>query len=206
MALRPSSVAKRERILSAAESRFLDVGFDAVTMSDIAEAAGVAKQTLYAHFSSKEALFVDLVTAITTATGGLVADPDPAPDAGAEDVLVAHLSAQLEAVVQPRVLRVRRLVIGEVARFPTLARALWEHGPRFGIERIARLLVVLRDRGQLRVTDPDLAAGQLNWLVMGEPLNLAMLLGDDAVPGPAERRRHVRDAVRLWLARYGTDA
>ena len=205
MTLRPSSVAKRERMLTAAENRFLDVGFDAVTMSDIADAAGVAKQTLYAHFSSKEALFVELVTAITTATGGLVADPEPPAGTTAEDALVSHLAAQLEAVVQPRVLRVRRLVIGEVARFPALARALWQHGPRYGIERIARLVAELRDRGLVRVDDVDTAAAQLNWLVMGEPVNLAMLLGDDAVPAPDARRRHVRDAVRLWLARYGTD-
>lgn len=204
MGLRPSSVVKRERMLQAAEARFLEVGFDAVTMNDIATTAGVAKQTLYAHFSSKEALFVELVTAITTATGDLVADPEAPSDSGATEILVQHLSRQLDAVVEPRVLRVRRLVIGEVARFPALAEALWRHGPRHGIERIATLLTALQQRGLLRVDDVDTAAAQLNWLVMGEPVNLAMLLGDAAVPPPAARDEHVRAAVGVFLAAYGT--
>jgi TetR/AcrR family transcriptional repressor of mexJK operon len=203
MDLRPSSLAKRERILRAAEERFLEVGFDAVTMADIAERADVAKQTLYAHFGSKEALFVELVTAITTGTGALVAPPEVPDDATAAGVLGAHLRAQLDAVLRPRVLAVRRLVIGEVVRFPALAEALWQHGPRFGIARIATLLEVLAERGLLRLDDPHAAATQLNWLVMGEPVNAAMLRGDAAVPDADERERIVRDAVRVFLAAYG---
>lgn len=203
MDLRPSSIAKRERILEAAEARFLEVGFDAVTMADIAERADVAKQTLYAHFGSKEALFVDLVTGITTGTSALVQPVDVPDDADAAAVLEAHLSRQLDAVLQPRVLAVRRLVIGEVARFPTLAEALWHHGPRLGIERIGALLALLAERGALRVADTQAAATQLNWLVMGEAVNAAMLRGDAAVPSARERSAIVRDAVRVFLAAYG---
>ncbi|GAA2170476.1 TetR/AcrR family transcriptional regulator [Agrococcus versicolor] len=203
MDLRPSSLAKRERILEAAEARFLEVGFDAVTMADIAVRADVAKQTLYAHFGSKEALFVELVTAITTGTGALVAAPDAPEGAAAADVLAAHLRAQLDAVLRPRVLAVRRLVIGEVVRFPALAEALWQHGPRYGIARIATLLEVLADRGQLRLDDAHAAATQLNWLVMGEPVNAAMLRGEAALPDDAARARIVADAVRVFLAAYG---
>lgn len=201
---RPSSIAKRERILEAAEARFLEVGFDAVTMADIAEHAGVAKQTLYAHFGSKETLFVDLVTGITTGTSALVRPVEVPDDAEAGEVLETHLARQLDAVLQPRVLAVRRLVIGEVVRFPALAEALWHHGPRVGIERIAALLAVLAERDALRIDDVHAAATQLNWLVMGEPVNAAMLRGDAAVPSASERTAIVRGAVRVFLAAYGT--
>ncbi|WP_144720860.1 TetR/AcrR family transcriptional regulator [Agrococcus jejuensis] len=204
MDLRPSSIAKRERILEAAEARFLEVGFDAVTMADIAERADVAKQTLYAHFGSKEALFVGLVTGITTGTSAQV-QPVEVPDgAAAADVLEAYLARQLDAVLQPRVLAVRRLVIGEVVRFPALAEALWHHGPRLGIERIGALLAVLVERGALHVSDVPAAATQLNWLVMGEPVNAAMLRGDAALPSARERAAIVQGAVRVFLAAYGT--
>jgi TetR/AcrR family transcriptional repressor of mexJK operon len=202
MDLRPSSIAKRERILAAAEARFLEVGFDAVTMADIAERAGVAKQTLYAHFGSKETLFVDLVTAITTGTSDLVAPPEVPDGVDATAVLEQHLARQLDAVLQPRVLAVRRLVIGEVVRFPSLAEALWHHGPRVGIERIGTLLAILVDRGDLRIDDVEVAATQLNWLVMGEPVNAAMLRGDAALPRAAERARLVRSAVATFVAAY----
>jgi hypothetical protein len=47
------------------------------------------------------------------------------------------------------------------------------------------------------------AATHFNWLVMGEPVNRAMLLGDGAVPRTAALRRHAAEAVRVFLAAYG---
>jgi len=41
-----------------------------------------------------------------------------------------------------------------------------------------------------------------NWLVMGEPVNRAMLLGDQAIPAAVALRRHAADAVRIFLAAY----
>ena len=56
---------------------------------------------------------------------------------------------------------------------------------------------------RLRVDDPTAAATELNWLVMGEPVNRAMLLGDAASPTAVERAAQVRGAVRVFLAAYG---
>ena len=53
--------AQRERILDAARERFADRGFDAVTMSEIAARAGVARATVFNHFGSKHAL-VEAIT------------------------------------------------------------------------------------------------------------------------------------------------
>lgn len=52
---------KRREILDAAELVFTTRGFAAARMDDIAEAAGVAKGTLYLYFSSKQELFVSLL-------------------------------------------------------------------------------------------------------------------------------------------------
>ena len=38
---------------------------------------------------------------------------------------------------------------------------------------------------------------------MGEPVNRAMLLGDAAIPDEDWRRKHVHDAVDVFLAAYG---
>ena len=102
----------------------------------------------------------------------------------------------------PRLLQLRRLVIGEVARFPDLAAALYERGPKRAISSLAGVFERLDRRGLLTVRDPLVAATQFNWLVMGEPVNRAMLLGDGAIPGRAERRRHVAGAVQVFLAAY----
>ncbi|HEU0114745.1 MAG TPA: helix-turn-helix domain-containing protein [Thermomicrobiales bacterium] len=47
----------RERILAEARARFTEQGFAAVSMQQIADAAGVNKATLYYHFTDKETLF-----------------------------------------------------------------------------------------------------------------------------------------------------
>jgi TetR/AcrR family transcriptional repressor of mexJK operon len=82
---------------------------------------------------------------------------------------------QLTVVLTPRLMQLRRLVIGEVA---------------------------LAASG-LVVDDPLTAASHFNWLVMSEPLNKAMLLGDEAIPKPTALRRHAAEGVRVFLAAYG---
>ncbi len=208
MTTRPSSLTKRRAILSAAEEAFLGEGYAAVTMDDIAVRSGVAKQTVYAHFGSKDALFVDLVTSMTRAAGDPVYDAPPAVDDldGLAALLEQTLEHQLAIVLTPRLLQLRRLVIGEVSRFPELARALAEHGPHRAIDSLAALLRDVSGRGLLVVPDARAAAAQLNWLVMGEPLNDAMLLGDGAVLSARRRRTHVRRAVGTFLAAYAPRA
>jgi len=46
----------RDKILSKSEELFLSLGFKSVTMDDIANAIGISKKTIYAHFSNKTAL------------------------------------------------------------------------------------------------------------------------------------------------------
>ena len=204
MTTRPSSLVKQRAVLAAAEGAFLRGGYALVTMDEIAERSGVAKQTVYAYFGSKEALFVELVTSMTREAGDPVYADHPAIES-LEDLtrtLEHTLGRQLDIVLMPRLLQLRRLVIGEVPRFPALALALAEQGPQRAIEAIAVLLTEVSDHGLIAVPDPRAAAAQLNWLVMGGPLNDAMLLGDDAVPPASKRRAHVRRAVATFLAAH----
>jgi len=202
--LRPSSVAKRAAVLRAAEGAFLSARYDDVTMDDIADASHVSKQTVYAHFGTKERLLVELVTAMTREAGDTVSADAVLPESPGDvaQMLTAVLSHQLAVVLSPRLLRLRRLVISEVPRFPALARAVYEQGPLRAGETLAGLLREMDVRGWVRVPDPVVAAEQLNWLVMGAPTNAAMYLGDDVAPAPQDQQAHVRAAVRTFLAAY----
>ena len=53
---------KRERILAAGLRLFANETYQAVTMDRVAEAAGVAKGTLYLYFPSKEALYLGILS------------------------------------------------------------------------------------------------------------------------------------------------
>ena len=56
-------VPPAESILSAAARLFADKGYDAASMREIAEAAGVTKPTIYYHFKSKLGLFEAILKA-----------------------------------------------------------------------------------------------------------------------------------------------
>jgi AcrR family transcriptional regulator len=55
---------RRHQLFTVALVLFAQRGYQATTMDDIAEAAGVTKPLLYQHFSSKRALYLELVDAI----------------------------------------------------------------------------------------------------------------------------------------------
>lgn len=200
----PQSARKHRAILAAAEEVFLRSGYLGTNMDELAARSGVSKQTVYAHFGSKEALFVELVSSMTHEAGDRVhhETPDPGSDDELAPFLLAFAERQLAIVLTPRLLRLRRLVIGEVGRFPALAAALYDSGPRRAMAALAGVFSRLTDAGLLQVDDPDIAAAQFNWLVMAGPMNEAMLLGDAAVPTPAELRRHAAESVRVFLAAH----
>jgi TetR/AcrR family transcriptional repressor of mexJK operon len=71
------------------------------------------------------------------------------------------------------------------------------------ISALAKTFERLAAHGLLVIDDPLIAASHFNWLVMAEPLNKAMLLGDEAIPKPPALRRHAAEGVRVFLAVYG---
>jgi TetR/AcrR family transcriptional repressor of mexJK operon len=198
------SVRKRRAILEAGTSLFLVHGYRGTSMDEIAALAGVSKQTVYKHFADKESLFSEIVTS----TVEEVAEPIHAEvlelqDSGDVEADLRGLARQLLGqVMQPRILQLRRLVIGEAGRFPDLGRTFYEQGPGRTMAALATVFERLVDRGVLHPGDPLLAAAHFNWLVMSIPLNRAMLLGEDAAPASAELDQYADAGVRVFLAAY----
>jgi AcrR family transcriptional regulator len=198
------SERKRQAIAEAATEAFLGNGYSRTSMDDIARLAGVSKQTIYMHFSDKERLLFEVVMEIMTSASRpfdddihLLGDSD---DLDAD--LRRHARQQLVLVLQPRPLRLRRLVIAEAVSFPELGRSFYELGPGRTIKELTAVFRRLDRRGLLRVPDPARAASDFNWLIMSEPLNKAMLLGDDQPPSRSSITRWADHAVRTFLAAY----
>jgi TetR/AcrR family transcriptional regulator, mexJK operon transcriptional repressor len=198
------SARKRRAILEAAATVFLRNGYLGTSMDEIAALAGVSKQTVYKHFADKERLFSEIVTA----TVDEIADPNydevlNLRDTGdVERDLRDFARRQLRAVMEPRLLQLRRLVIGEAGRFPQLGRLFYERGPGRTIDALATMFERLASRGALDLDDPRIAAAHFNWLVMSIPLNQAMLLGEDRPATPAQLRRYADAGARAFLAAY----
>jgi TetR/AcrR family transcriptional regulator, mexJK operon transcriptional repressor len=201
----PRSTRKRRAILEAATTLFLRTGYLGTSMDEIAALARVSKQTVYKHFADKQSLFSAIVTAAVDAAGDQVLE-DTTALAGSDD-LAADLRdlarRQLGSVMQPELMQLRRLVIGEANRFPELGRAFYERGAGRSTAALAAAFERLTARGLLHADDPEFAAAHFNWLVMAAPVNRAMLLGDDAIPAAAELDRYAEGGVRAFLAAYG---
>ncbi|TIQ94989.1 MAG: TetR family transcriptional regulator, partial [Mesorhizobium sp.] len=54
----------------------------------------------------------------------------------------------------------------------------------------------------LQFSDATVAASQFNWLVMADPVNRVMMLGDEAIPTQREIRRHAEAAIATFLAAF----
>jgi TetR/AcrR family transcriptional regulator, mexJK operon transcriptional repressor len=199
-----TTAKKRAAVLEAAAKVFLSGGYLGASMDEIADLAGVSKQTVYTYFSNKEALFAAMASALSNEANDRVHNnvAEFGEDDDLEGYLVGYAVRQLEVVLTPRILQLRRLVIGEVGRFPELGAALYAGGPGRAIASLAATFERLADRGALSVHDPLLAATQFNWLIMSVPLNRTMLLGDGAIPSSKELREHAREGVRMFLAAY----
>ncbi len=62
---RLSAADRRRQLVAVALDLFAERGFNATTMDDIAERAGVTKPLLYQHFASKRALYLELVDGVS---------------------------------------------------------------------------------------------------------------------------------------------
>lgn len=203
-ASRPSSRRKRQAILDAAEEIFVRDGYDAAVVDEIADRSGVSKQTVYAHFGNKPTLFVDVVVGATAAAADAVGpEVEPPPSEDLRDHLEGYGRRLLDVVLRPRLLGLRRLAIAEVRRFPQLGEAFWAGGPRRAMAAMSERFALLHAAGLLEVSDPEVAARTFNWLLMANPLNEVMLLGDAAIPDDDERRIIAAEATRVFLAAYG---
>jgi len=195
---------KRRAILDAATEIFLRNGYLGTNMDEIAAQAAVSKQTVYKQFAGKEPLFLAIVDRMTGNAGDQVQrdirDPDTPDDV--EAYLLDYADRQLSIVLTPRLMQLRRLVIGEAGRFPELGRALHAGGPGRAIAGLAATFARWGDRGLLAIDDPYVAATHFNWLVMGAAVNGAMLLGDEAIPDAETLHRQAVDGVRVFLAAY----
>lgn len=196
----------REKILAAGERLFLEHAYLGTSMDAVTEAAGVSKQTVYAHFASKEALFLSVVAHMVGSSTDTHSDmvKTPSPDTPLPEYLRAYARENLRIAMTPRLMQIRRLVIGELPRFPELAESLWTHGPAASIAMLTEALVLYQASGEVKAGDPARLAAQFNWLVMGGPTSEAMLLGDAALPSLEEQERHADECTQIFLAAIAT--
>ena len=145
----------RQRLLDAACEAFREEGYQ-VSIDRIAARAQVARQTLYNHFPSKDALFAEVVRhAIQSVLVTL--DRDGAVRA----TLLAFSEAYREKILSTEGIAIFRTLTAQAPRCPALARQFFRQGPQTTRKRLAEYLARAMQQGQLKRDDPDFAAEML---------------------------------------------
>jgi len=201
------SERRRQAIIRAATEVFLRHGYLGATTDEVAARASVSKQTLYKHFADKQHLFAEVILDTTLHVVDGLSNAVASTLRDAQDVRKALRDLAdgfLRGLLQPDVLRLRRLVIAEADRFPEVGRAWFDRGFDRTLVILGEAMQGLADRGLLpNLGDPTLAAYQFAGLVMYQPMNQVMFAGTDAVPPAGTLDRIADSAVEMFLATYG---
>ena len=154
-------VATRRRLLQAAEPLFSRRGYEATSMADVAERAGVGVGTLYHHFPDKRSLLLALIDDW--------GDRELAQGRSAHDVerfLGENPRAAFGADLRASYERLRReggffLVLLELAERDGDVRTRLARINQVGIERMRDLFALGQSRGVIRRDIDPLAAAFL---------------------------------------------
>ncbi|KQX59413.1 MULTISPECIES: TetR/AcrR family transcriptional regulator [unclassified Streptomyces] len=201
----PADAASRKRraIIDAALAEFLAEGYSAASMDAITRSSGVSKATIYKHFGSKERLFLAVIGGVLPQTyAGL--EPSHAALADAPDLraaLVRLTTDWARILLRPDIMKLRRLVIGEIDRFPQLGRLWYRVSYEMTNGPLIEAFTALDARGTLDVPDPALAVQQLVGATVGVP-QLVRTFSPDAELDDAELTRVIGAGVDLFLAGY----
>ena len=155
----PAAARTRSAIVKTAADLFLRRGYGGTSMDLIAAEAGVARQTIYNQFESKEALFRAIFSAY--------ADEAMMPltigarkGASLRATLLRLARSHVERALSPEKLALHRLVVAEVAHFPELGRVIHDAGAARVVALLADFLREQARLGHLEVPHPETAAEQ----------------------------------------------
>jgi TetR/AcrR family transcriptional regulator, regulator of autoinduction and epiphytic fitness len=194
---RSRRVGSRDAIVESAVRLFLERGFGAVSMDDLAEAAGVARRTLYNQFANKEEIFREMLVRVS----GQLEDAFPPgieTRGDVENVLRLLARAVLQLHKNSEYLGFLRMVAADARQFPWIAEALASvQDPQ--TERLTRYLAQQTSIGTLDCRNPTLAAHQFMGL-LNEFSLWPWMLGRKSLPVPHEEV--VEGAIEMFLQHY----
>ena len=185
------------QIVDVATRLFCETSFEATSVDLIVATARISKQTFYARFASKEALFAAVIrNGVDELLTPIVTGRDAS---GPLEARLVRIGVQLlTRALAPPGLLLHRLVSAEAQRFPQLAIAYYENAFVRTRDLIADVFSdALRDK-QLRSADAIFMAEQFLHAVIDGPARTVMLSG--RLPqSETDVRDQVIRAVRLFL-------
>jgi len=144
--------ARPSEILAAALDNFIERGYAATKLDDVAKRAGITKGTLYLYFPNKEELFKAVVrealgARIAGIAGPLTAMPAPR--------LIETIVTNIRNLAASPAGAIPKLLLGEAGNFPEIARFYHDEVVRRGLKAVRAALRRGVKTGEFRDIDID---------------------------------------------------
>ncbi len=193
------SEEKREAILTAAKQAFLEFGVQNTSMDKLAALAGVSKRTVYNHFSSKEALVMELLSVLwkSTITEDELVALSKRP---LQEQLVSLLCQEINVIAQPSYLDMAKVALGHFLFKPEELKAQTSSMSKQDTA-LYTWLAEQDKKGRLKLESVELARTQLHSLIKGSAF-WPQLIGS-AEPLTAEQEEALaKNTAALFLSHY----
>jgi AcrR family transcriptional regulator len=209
MQRRGQNQGNREKIVRAAISLLDEKGYDAVSMRDVAQLAGIRASSIYNHFDGKDAMLDAVAAAFEAELDERgINRPDPEADmAGAlgdpKALLLSIMTAPLALLEDAYTARIIRIV--SRCQFHHAGIRAFLQREMFDVprERIRTALEVLRQRGLLKEREgwtTDFLTAELQAVFVADYYRL-VLDGSERAPDPQAVRRAMAAHVDFfWQA------
>jgi AcrR family transcriptional regulator len=142
--------ARPAELLAAALDLFVDKGFAATRVEEVAQRAGVSKGTLFLYFSSKEELFKAVVRENISGRFAEWSDEIDRFEGSARDMLRECLFQWWERIGSTQASGIPKLIMSEAQNFPELASFYQQEVIQPGNALIERILKRGVARGEFR--------------------------------------------------------
>lgn len=148
--------ARPDEVLDAALALFLEKGFAAAKVEDVAKRAGLSKGSVYLYFPSKDALLEAIVqralAPLADSTLGQLAHFEGDPRVA----LTMVISRLIAAMRDPQRVAIPKLILREASQFPQVAEMYKRQVLDRAIPAVTALLQRGMDQGYLRKLDAEL--------------------------------------------------
>jgi AcrR family transcriptional regulator len=191
-----------ERLLDAATQFFMEKGFAATSMGEIAKQAHASTETFYRHFPTKEELFQRVLLRRAEFNKGelssVLLSHDPP-----EKALTAFGELVLSLLLAPEAMSLHRIFVMEKGRFPEMVNSFHAQGPARVHAALSSYLAEQVKKGKLRKMNTDVGARQFFDLVVPEFM-FGVNVRSKPAPTKAEIRQRVKEAIDCFLHGYGS--
>jgi AcrR family transcriptional regulator len=150
--------SRPSELLEAALEIFVERGFAAARLEDVAARAGVSKGTLYLYYANKEELFKAVVRTSISPLIAQTREVIESSSQGSEALLGEFLRIWWTRYGGTRLAGITKLVVGESGNFPEMARFYNEEVVSGNQELITFILKRGMSRGEFRRLDVDAVA------------------------------------------------